>query len=91
MKPKLAETHVVVSEAVPDLETAQALMGRIVGDRVMAELIFDEEANPAFAQDIYSLSTRRDLLSQAVKAAIDDVSGGNAPTGATIGCPYLRK
>ncbi|MDQ0390415.1 hypothetical protein [Labrys monachus] len=87
MKPELRETHVVVSEAVPDLESAQTLMGRIIGDRIMAELVFDAKANTAFAQDIYSLSTRRDLLSQAVEAVVGDVA--RAP--AAIACPHLRR
>ena len=88
MDEDVRETHVVVSEAVPDLETAQALMGRIVGDRVMAELVFDWEAIPAFAQDIYSLSTRRDLLSQAVEKVLDGRTAGTA--GSSMGCPHLR-
>lgn len=88
MDENVRETHVVVSEAVPDLETAQALMGRIVGDRVMAELVFDWTANPAFAQDIYSLSTRRDLLSQAVEKVLDGRTAG--PAGSSVGCPHLR-
>lgn len=90
MKPELHETHVVVSEAIPDLESAQTLMGRIVGDRIMAELVFDAKANPAFAQNIYSLSTRRDLLSQAVEAVVGDVSGLPAPSRAGATCPHLR-
>ncbi|WP_141682893.1 hypothetical protein [Agrobacterium tumefaciens] len=90
MNEDVRETHVVVSEAVPDLETAQALMGRIVGDRVMAELVFDWKANPAFAQDIYSLSTRRDLLSQAVEAVLKGRTPEQPSGGSAIGCPHLR-
>lgn len=90
MKPELRETHVVVSEAVPDIESAQTLMGRIVGDRIMAELVFDAQANPAFAQDIYSLSTRRDLLSQAVEAVVGDVSRTAPAANTGVTCPHLR-
>ncbi|ATN37689.1 hypothetical protein ACO34A_28380 (plasmid) [Rhizobium sp. ACO-34A] len=90
MKPELRDTHVVVSEAVPDLESAQTLMGRIVGDRIMAELVFDTKANPAFAQDIYSLSTRRDLLSQAVEQVVGNVARAPASTNAGVACPHLR-
>ncbi|SCX29257.1 MULTISPECIES: hypothetical protein [Agrobacterium] len=90
MDENVLETHVVVSEAVPDLETAQALMGRIVGDRVMAELVFDWKASPAFAQDIYSLSTRRDLLSQAVEEVLKGRTPEQPSGGSAIGCPHLR-
>lgn len=84
------QTHVVVSEAVPDLESAQTLMGRIVGDRIMAELVFNAKDDPAFAQNIYSLSTRRDLLSQAVEGVLD--SAGTSPTSKVhpVACPHLR-
>lgn len=91
MKPDLRETHVVVSEAVPDLESAQTLMGRIVGDRIMSELVFDAKAGKAYAENIYSLSTRRDLLSQAVEAIVGDVASAAVLPDATVACPHLQR
>lgn len=90
MDEKLRETQVVVSEAVPDLQSAQTLMGRIVGDRIMAELVFDKNADPAFAQNIYSLSTRRDLLSQAVEDVLKPVARSVTGAESSIACPHLR-
>lgn len=90
MKPELRETNVMVSEAVPDLETAQTLMGRIIGDRIMAELVFNSKANTAFAQNIYSLSTRRDLLSQAVEGVVGPVTRSTNSANSPIPCPHLR-
>ena len=89
MKPDLRETHVVVSEAVPNLEAAQTLMGRIVGDRIMSELVF-QSSPVSYAEDIYSLSTRRDLLSQAVEAAISDGAKAGGPATDAATCPHLR-
>jgi len=34
-------------------------MGRIVGDRILAPLVFDKAQGREFAEDIYSLSTQR--------------------------------
>ncbi|MEJ2625754.1 MAG: hypothetical protein P8Z80_14790 [Pseudolabrys sp.] len=90
MKPGLRETHVMVSEAVPDLEAAQTLMGRIIGDRIMAACVFDVTADTAFAEDVYSLSTRRDLLSQAVEAIVGDVAKSGADATDAVACPHLR-
>lgn len=90
MREERRETHVIVSEAVPDLASAQTLLGRIVGDRVMAELVFDKSAGQAFAEDIYSLSTRRDLLSQAVKADLPK-SFERAAETAPPACPHLNR
>ncbi|MBJ6134353.1 hypothetical protein JAU75_16020 [Ochrobactrum sp. Q0168] len=92
MNPDLRETHIVVSEAVPDLESAQTLLGRIVGDRVMAEMVFDASAAVDYAEDIYSLSTRRDLLSQAVERELESKeTGRSTATKAIEGCPHLQK
>ncbi len=70
MKPELQETHVIVSEEPTNLDQARNLLGRIVGDRVMAELVFNPDGTHEEKEDIYSLSTRRDLLSQAVELVL---------------------
>lgn len=77
MKPDLRDTNLIVSEAAETLELARALMGRIVGDRIVAPLVFDLSQGREFAEDIYSLATRRDLMSQVIKTALNT-------------CPVLR-
>ncbi|WP_143286571.1 hypothetical protein [Burkholderia ubonensis] len=72
MKPERRETNVIVSEAVPTLADARNLLGRIVGDRVMAERVFNPNGNLDQKENIYSLSTRRDLLSQAVESILNE-------------------
>ncbi|CDZ64046.1 hypothetical protein [Neorhizobium galegae] len=87
MKPERRETHVIVSEAVPTLDDAKTLLGRIVGDRIMSELVFDPNGGKVGKENIYSLSTRRDLLSQAIETIVGDVASG--PVVATSGCPHM--
>ncbi len=70
MTPERRETHLIVSEAVPTLAAAKNLLGRIVGDRVVAQYVFSQEGSLAEREDIYSLSTQRDLLSQAAEEAL---------------------
>lgn len=82
MKPALRETNVIVSEAVGTLELARTLLGRIIGDRIMAALVFDVNLGKDFAEDIYSLSTRRDLLSQAIEKQL-------SPDATKAACPHL--
>jgi hypothetical protein len=71
MSPERRETHLIVSEAVPTLDAARQLLGRIVGDRIVAQYVFSQDGSRAEREDIYSLSTRRDLLSQAIEQVID--------------------
>lgn len=87
MKEALRETHVIVSEAVPTLDDAKTLLGRIVGDRIMAELVFDPNGGTVGKENIYSLSTRRDLLSQAIEKIVGDVASKEALP--TAGCPHM--
>jgi hypothetical protein len=77
MKPALRDTNMIVSEAATTLELARTLMGRILGDRILAPLVFDKSQGREFAEDIYSLSTQRDLMSQVIKTALGT-------------CPVLR-
>ena len=83
MKPALRETNVIVSEAAGTLELARTLLGRIIGDRIMAALVFDVSQGKDFAEDIYSLSTRRDLLSQAIEKQLPP------DTASKAACPHL--
>jgi hypothetical protein len=64
------ETNLLVSEAVPTLDAAKVLLGRVVGDRIAAQYVFLQGASRAENEDIYSLSTKRDLLSQAAEQAL---------------------
>lgn len=81
MKPEFHETHIVVSEAVKTLEDARLLLARILADRVLAAAVFDQNARPEFAQNIYSLSTERDLLAKSIESAL----GPGAPSGCPLG------
>jgi hypothetical protein len=70
MKPALQETNMIVSEAATTLELARTLAARIIGDRILAPYVFDMSQGRQFAEDIYSLSTQRDLMSQVIKTAL---------------------
>lgn len=74
MKPENVETHLLVSEAVPTLAAAKDLLGRVVGDRIAAQYVFSEKGSLEEREDIYSLSTQRDLLSQAAEQALGSES-----------------
>ncbi|WP_047249289.1 hypothetical protein [Chromobacterium subtsugae] len=79
------ETHMIVSETPHSVDDAQALLGRIVGDRIMAEMVFSPHGTETEKENIYSLSTKRDLLSQAIEKAIAEGAGG------TAFCPHLSR
>lgn len=83
MKPELRESHVLVSEAVPTLQDAKVLLARVIGDRIMAELVFNPEGSDTEKENIASLSTKRDLLSKALEKYTGDV-------GRATGCPHLQ-
>lgn len=70
MKPEYHDTHMIVSEAVPTLDAAKLLLARIIADRVLAASVFNKLAHPEFPQNIYSLSTERDLLARSVGAEL---------------------
>ena len=78
MAPERRETHLIVSEAVPTLDAAKQLLGRIVGDRIVAQYVFSQHGSRAEREDIYSLSTRRDLMSQAIEQVLE-AGEDNAP------------
>ena len=79
MKPQLREAHVLVSEAVPTLQDAKVLLARVVGDRIMAELVFNPEGSEQEKENIASLSTKRDLLSKALEKYTGDVGRATCP------------
>jgi hypothetical protein len=85
MKPERRDTHVIVSEAVPTIADARNLLGRIVGDRIMSELVFDPEGSRDQKENIYSLSSQRDLLSQAVETILQGVR----PEDLKAICPHI--
>lgn len=70
MKQEQRETNLIVSEAVPTLADAKVLLGRIVGDRIAAQYVFSQKGSRAEREDIYSLSTQRDLLSQPAEKVL---------------------
>lgn len=70
MSSQLRETNMIVSESVETLNDAKNLLGRVVGDRIAAHYVFSHEGLESDRENIYSLSTKRDLLSQAAEALI---------------------
>ena len=84
MSAEQAETHVFTSPGLDTLEDAKVLLARVVGDRVMSETVFDAKAGEVYAQNIYSLSTKRDLLSQPVEQALKEM-------GADANCPHMGR
>ena len=60
------KTHVLISEMPRDHSEAFTLLGRIVGDRSIAMIIFGKET-PAARSITGALSTERDLLADATK------------------------
>jgi hypothetical protein len=99
------ETNLIVSEAVPTLDEAKTLLGRIIGDRIIAQHVFSDHHDPDSLQDIYSLSTERDLLSLSAHRALDRMA---SPAGeaaemagmldadplvgaAVVACPYMSQ
>jgi len=79
MKPELRESNVLVSEAVPTLQDAKVLLARVIGDRIMAELVFNPEGSDTEKENIASLSTKRDLLSKALEKYTGDVGKMTCP------------
>lgn len=66
-------TNLIVSEGVETLADAKLLLGRIVGDRIAAHGVFtgDGAQQHEENENIFSLSTQRDLLSQGGLAALN--------------------
>ena len=93
MREDRRETHVVVSEAIPTLADARTLLGRIVGDRVIGEYVFNVNGTAMERENLYSISSSRDLLSQVAKQAL----GGSREAGAISDedlarlCPHMAK
>lgn len=75
-----AQNIFVTSRPLENIEEARALCGRIVGDRVMATQTFSTGTKRG-KENIYSLSTSRDLISKAAEESIDKLKGL---------CPHLN-
>jgi hypothetical protein len=56
------DTHVIMMEGAPDVEAARTTLGRVVGDRTVAHLVFGKETPNARAL-VCALSSPRDLVS----------------------------
>mmetsp|Transcript_39793 Transcript_39793/g.79755 ORF Transcript_39793/g.79755 Transcript_39793/m.79755 type:complete len:432 (-) Transcript_39793:166-1461(-) len=71
MEEEQAASNIFVpSDPSIDLDAARALVGRVVGDRVLAQDVFPGSSEAAH-QNVYSLSTSRDLLSQAAEQVLE--------------------
>ena len=78
---KLAtENLFVTSVPLSGIEEARNLCGRIVGDRVMSYQTLSAETERG-RENIYSLSTSRDLISKAAEDVI----------GTMQGCPHMKQ
>ncbi len=82
MSPEQAETHVFTASGLATIDDAKELLSRVVGDRVMSETVFDAKAGEVYAQNIYSLSTKRDLLSKPIEQVLRDMGDGAR-------CPHM--
>lgn len=93
MREDRQETHVVVSEAIPTLADARTLLGRIVGDRVIGEHVFNRDGSLMEREDLYSISSSRDLLSQVAKQALGDPTRAAQASEAAFArlCPHLAR
>jgi peroxiredoxin family protein len=84
MSAEQAETHVFTSPGLNTIDDAKELLARVVGDRVMSETVFDAKAGEVYAQNIYSLSTKRDLLSKPIEQVLKEMGDGAR-------CPHMAR
>ncbi|CAF0825224.1 unnamed protein product [Adineta ricciae] len=77
------QTHVIMSEMPRDIDESFDLLGRVVGDRVAARLIFGCETAGARSM-VCALSTERDLISDACQDAIEKVFENKENTGTNV-------
>ena len=71
-KEQAEENILVTSRPLASLEEARALVGRVVGDRVMASHVLSTGTETG-REDICSLSTSRDLISQAAEKILAEI------------------
>lgn len=86
------ETHIIVSEAVPTLDAARTLLGRIVGDRVIGEYVFGRNGAAEQKENLYSISSSRDLLSRVAHSALGsspEQAMATAEADFARHCPHL--
>lgn len=84
MSPEQAETQVFTAPGLNTIDDAKELLARVVGDRVMSETVFDARAGEVYAQNIYSLSTKRDLLSKPIEQVLKEMGDGAR-------CPHMAR
>lgn len=69
MDPDRVRTHIIKAEGAHSIEEARTTLGRVVGDRTLAALVFSD-ATPDERGMVCALSTPRDFLSTACEDAI---------------------
>ncbi|XP_065199768.1 uncharacterized protein LOC135831310 [Planococcus citri] len=79
MDPDRIKTHILKTEGAKTFEDSRLILGRIVGDRLMAELVFGT-SNINRTELNLALSTRRDLVSTACDNAIAVYENLTLPT-----------
>lgn len=72
-----ADTHIIMMEGAADVEAARTTMGRVVGDRTVAHLVFGKETPNARAL-VCALSSPRDLVSSQFADAMHEAGAGDA-------------
>jgi len=75
------KTHILKTEGAKTFEDSKVVLGRIVGDRLMAELVFGTW-NINRTEYNLALSTRRDLVSTSCDNAINIYKNLTVPTAA---------
>ncbi|MNJ44978.1 hypothetical protein D3C77_400520 [compost metagenome] len=76
MKPEKHDTNIIISEAVPTLDSAKLLLARILADRALAAKVFPRDGDPEYLQNQYSTSTERDLLSRSIQSELSKPPAG---------------
>lgn len=69
MDPDRVRTHIIKAEGAHSVEEARTTLGRVVGDRTLAALVFSDRT-PDERGMVCALSTPRDFLSSACEDAI---------------------
>jgi hypothetical protein len=69
LDPDRVATHIICCEGAADAEEARTTLGRVVGDRTVAHLVFGKDTPNARAL-VCALSSRRDLVSSHFEDAL---------------------
>lgn len=80
------KTQVLIVEGTTSEEQARTTLGRIVADRAVAELVWGGMDDKSMKDHLFSLQTRRDLLSSAAQEQLKSVC-----TPSKQNCPFTGR